>query len=130
MLRTSPLEATEQAAARSFVYVFSVPCELLGTPKGFAANGTDSPYLGVHIMTAAALQAGALGVYMPFESASVWTSLEYFSSDKKKPGNAHLVCRQLGLMPLGHWRLNASDSCFKGRTTCRGTKQRWVNARV
>ncbi|SRR6266478_1568136 len=75
VIRTSPLETAEQAVARSLMYVLPVPCELLGTPKEFVAIGTDSPYLAVHVTTAAVLQAGALGGYMPFESASVWTSL-------------------------------------------------------
>jgi hypothetical protein len=100
--RASPLETAEQAVSRSLVYVLPVPCELLGTPKAFVAIGTDSPHLAVHVTTAAVLPVGALDSYMPSESGSVGTNLGYVSSDHDKPGGAHLVGRQLGLL-RHHW---------------------------
>jgi hypothetical protein len=83
---TSPLETTEQAVLWSLVYVLPVPCELLCTPKAFAAIGTDSPHLAVHVTstTAAVRPVGALDSYMPSESGSVGTSLRYFNSDHEK----------------------------------------------
>ena len=44
VIRASPLEIAEQAVPRSLVYVLPVPCELLGTPKGSFAIGTDNPH--------------------------------------------------------------------------------------
>jgi hypothetical protein len=128
--RTSPLETAEQAVSRSLVYVLPVPCELLRTPKAFVAIGTDNPHLAVHVTTAAVLPVGALDSYMQAwgaldsymssKSGSVGTGLGYVSSYHEKPGDAHLVGRQLGLRP--HWQLNASDSCFKGWNLYRDTE--------
>ena len=92
--RTSPLETTEQAAARLLMYVLPVPGELLGTSKASIAIGTDIPRPAVHVTTAAVL--GGLNSYMP--SGFVSPSLGYVSLylDRRRPGDAYLVVRQVG----------------------------------
>lgn len=84
--RTSPLETAEQAVPPWLVYVLPVPCELLGTPEAFVAIGADSPFLAVHITTAAVLLVGELGCLGSHVgmSRSLRRLRYYVSSDHEK----------------------------------------------
>jgi hypothetical protein len=105
--RTSPLETAEQAVAPLLVYVLPVPCELLCTPKAFAAIGTDSPRLAVHAMSASVL--GVLDNHMLSDSRGLSLGCDNLYSDHGKPRDTYPVCRQIGLRP----RLNASSKCSR-----------------